>query len=437
MGREVPEMDPVKIKYGLDEMPSFGELLFLGLQWLAIMIPTIVIVGKVVAVLHYSQLAEQIIYVQKVFFIIGISLLLQLLWGHRLPLVVGPATILLVGIAASSSEISSTYTAIAIGGLVLFVMSAAGLFNHLKKLFTAPVVTVILIMIAFTLTPMIIDLCVPPTSGGLAWLNLCFAFFFVFCVFAVSRFVTGFWKSTLIMWSLIAGTIVYHLFFPQGFEMAHTAQSTITADFLLKTKINLSFEPGVILSFLVCFLALSINDLGSIFSVGEVLKLEDIPVRVTRGLSLTGIFNFLAGLWGIIGMVNFSLSPGIIASTGCASRFALVPAGFLLLAISFLPPVITFLSSIPSVVVGGIFIYIMCSQIAAGLTMVLDARGGFRFENGLVIGLPLMLSIIISFLPDNALNTFPVFLRPFLGNGFVVGVLAVLIMEHLIFGKER
>ena len=85
----------------------------------------------------------------------------------------GPATILLVGIAASgSSEISSTYTAIAIGGLALFVVSAAGLFNHLKKLFTAPVVAVILIMIAFTLTPMIIDLCIPSTSR-IAWLNLC------------------------------------------------------------------------------------------------------------------------------------------------------------------------------------------------------------------------------------------------------------------------
>ena len=36
------------------------------------------------------------------------------------------------------------------------------------------------------------------------------------------------------------------------------------------------------------FLALSINDLGSIFSVGEVLKLKDIPERVTRGFHLRG-----------------------------------------------------------------------------------------------------------------------------------------------------
>ena len=47
-----------------------------------------------------------------------------------------------------------------------------------------------------------------------------------------------------------------------------------------------------------------------------------------------------------------------------------------------------------------------------------------------------MLSIIISFLPNSIVNIFPVILRPILGNGFVVGVLAVLIMEHLIF-KEK
>ncbi|NMB36038.1 MAG: xanthine permease, partial [Firmicutes bacterium] len=56
---------------------------------------------------------------------------------------------------------------------------------------------------------------------------------------------------------------------------------------------------------------------------------------------------------------------------------------------------------------------------------------------GLVIGLPLMLSVIVSFLPDGVLNTFPLILRPLLGNGFVVGVLAVMAMEHLVFREKR
>ncbi len=102
-----------------------------------------------------------------------------------------------------------------------------------------------------------------------------------------------------------------------------------------------------------------------------------------------------------------------------------------------MPPVISFLGTVPQVVVGGILLYIMCSQLAAGLIMVTETEEGFNFENGLVMGLPLMLSIIISFLPNSVLNTFPVLLRPILGNGFVVGVVVVLIMEHLIFRKKK
>ncbi|MGI5823374.1 MAG: uracil-xanthine permease family protein [Dethiobacteria bacterium] len=429
-------MEPVKFKYGLDERPPFGELIFLGLQWLAIMVPIVVIVGNIVAGLHFSEFAAQITYMQKIFFITGVSLLAQLLWGHRLPLVVGPATILLVGIVAGrASGVSAVYTAMALGGLVLFLLSAAGLFNYLKKLFTPPVVATILIMIAFTLAPMILNLSTTSAVPELAWANMCFVLIFVLCIFAVNRYVDGFWKSTLIMWALIAGTAIYYLVFPQGVEKMPALQTKITANFL-KMNLNLSFEPGVIISFLVCFLALAINDLGSIYSVGGLLKPERMPERVTRGLSLTGILNLLAGLGGVIGPVNFSLSPGVIASTGCASRYTLIPAGLILLAVSFLPPAIAFIGGLPSAVVGGVFLYIMCSQIAAGLIMVFDAQKGFHFEDGLVIGLPLMLSIIISFLPDGVLETFPVFLRPLLGNGFVVGVLAVVLMEHLIFRKK-
>ena len=81
-------------------------------------------------------------------------------------------------------------------------------------------------------------------------------------------------------------------------------------------------------------------------------------------------------------------------------------------------------------------IYPFCSQLAAGLLLAFSSIKHFEFENGLVLGLPLMLSIIISFLPEEALATFHLALKPILGNGFVVGVLAVLIMEHIIYREK-
>lgn len=313
------EMDPVQLKHKLDEVPPFGEMLLLGLQWFTIVVPILIIVGKIVAGLHFSDPAEQIIYIQKIFFVTGISLLAQLFWGHRLPLLIGPATILLVGIAAGGAgSYDAIYTAIAIGGLALFILNAAGLFGRLSKPFTAPVVATILMLVAFTLAPMILDLMVSSGPPEHAPANLCFSLAFVLLLFWVSRRTGEFLKSTLIMWALVAGTAVYLLLFPQDAGAAGAAGMGALRGFFDNLNFRPFFEPGVIIAFLVCFLALSINDLGSIYAVGGMLKPEQMAQRIRRGLSLTGLLNLGSGLLGVIGPVNFSLSPGVIASTKAA-----------------------------------------------------------------------------------------------------------------------
>ena len=95
--------------------------------------------------------------------------------------------------------------------------------------------------------------------------------------------------------------------------------------------------------------------------------------------------------------------------------------------------VIGFLASVPSVVIGAIMIYILSSQIAAGLMMVFESINQFQLKDGLAIGLPLMLGTVIAFLPTEILYSFPSVLRPILGNGFVVGITAALVLDHLIF----
>jgi xanthine/uracil permease len=134
-------------------------------------------------------------------------------------------------------------------------------------------------------------------------------------------------------------------------------------------------------------------------------------------------------------VVNYSLSPGVIVSTGCSSQFTLIPTAVFITLLSFFPVVIGFISSVPSVVIGGVMAYIMASQVVAGLMVAFqDAReNGFQFERGLVIGLPLLLGTVVAFLEPSIIDSLPVILKPILGNGFVVGVISALILEHLIF----
>ena len=90
------------------------------------------------------------------------------------------------------------------------------------------------------------------------------------------------------------------------------------------------------------------------------------------------------------------------------------------------------MGNIPGAVIGSVLLYIMSTQIVAGLMMAFRKVKNITFEGGLVIGLPLILGIIISFLPPEVTAMFPANLRPILGNGFVVGSLTVLILDHLV-----
>ncbi len=417
-------------RYGLNDRPGWGELLLFGLQWLAVSIPPIIVIGRVVAALQGDS-ADPVSYLQKLFVIIAALLLAQIFWGHQLPLVVGPSTVLLIGVISTFDRGAAAINASTmIGGAFLAILAGAGLFGRLKKLFTPRVIVVILMLIAFTLAPTILNLVtavgsVPPAT------NLFFAVVFTLIIFLANGLLKGILKSTLAIWAMLAGSFAYYWLFksysmPAGslapFAFPGWPAPTVTVP-----------DAGALAAFLICFLALSINDLGSIQSVGALLKAGNMEKRITRGVLTTGIGNVLAGFFGVIGSVNFSLSPGIIAATGCASRYALAPAAAGLLLLAFSPLAIGLISGIPAPVIGAILIYIMTAQIAAALLLVTESRAAAAYNDGLIIGLPLMLGTVIAFLPPDVAVQLPVGLRPIVTNGFVIGVLAVLILEHLVY----
>lgn len=429
----------MELKYKLEDKPGWKENLLYGLQWLAVTLPGIIIIGKVLGAMNGS-LEMEVLYLQKAFAVTGVAMIIQIYWGHRLPLVIGPATVLLIGILASQgSSPAAIYSSIAISGIILALLAITGLFGRLQSLFTPRVVAVILLLVAFTMTPTIMQL-ISNGEGASSGQHLAFAFIFILLIFCGQRYLTGLLKSLLILLAIVVGSLGYFLVNPAWASTASAGKLGIVSFFASNLNPTLVVEPGVLIAFLLCFLGLSINDLGSIQAVGSVLQADNMPRRITRGITATGAANALAGFLGVIGPVNFSFSPGIIASTGCAARRTLVPAGAVLLFLAFLPRVLFYLSYIPSVVIGTLLLYIMCTQVAAGLTAAFDALkilGEPRFDNALVIGLPILAGVIVAFLPQAVTATIPVTLQPVLGNGFVVGIVLALLLEHVIFRKQR
>jgi xanthine/uracil permease len=426
----------MKFKYGLEDRPPLGESLLMGLQWCALMLPFLIILGKIAAAYHLADPAFQTAYLQKMAFITAVFLCLEIIWGHRLPLIMGPSSVILIGIISSHGfDLDAISTAVISGGVILGIAGMTGVFGHLQRLFTPRVVAVVLLLIAFTLTPTIMKLVSDP-QGTTPQVNMVYALALTLLTLILHRFLAGIWKSVLIMISMFVGSAAYFLIFPENLNMTVIASSKFVAPFFTNMIGRLSFDAGLLISFFVCFVALSINDLGSMQSINALIDTKDMAKRINRGVFFTGLANVTAGIFGVIGQVNYSMSAGVVAATGCMSRFTLLPAAAILLLISFSPVTIGFMGIVPPVVIGSIMFYVLCSQVSAGLLVAFESLRELTFDDGMIIGMPILIATVIAFMPAAFFQGFPGILRPIAGNGFVVGVIVVLLMEHGIFRKS-
>lgn len=400
--------------------------------------PTILILGRVLSEIHFDDAPSQIFYMQKLFVLAGIFLIVQVLWGHKLPLLIGPASVLLIGIVSSLSfSYSVIYTSVAIGGVLLLLLSVSGLLAKINFLFTPRIIVVILLLIGFTLAPVIINLLFE-NSAGLENFHFWFAIALVLLMLVMNKWFVGIWKSIVVLLGLVIGTLVYIQFGKpmEPFETT-TLSEIVSSDKTSFFIVSFEFDFGVIIAFIFCYLALLINELGSIQSMGSILEVKDMDKRTQRGVAVTGVSNIFAGISGVIGLVDFSFSPGIISATRCASRYVLIPAGIGLMVISFFPGLVSILNQTPSLVIGAIMFYLMVSQLASGFQLMQKQKAVLDFESAIVIGFPVMLAVLISFLPEAVVSSIPLIVRPIFTNGFVMGVIAVIVCEHFIYKKKK
>ena len=413
----------MKLKYNVDDRLPTGQLAIYAIQWFVL---CIAVVATSVFVAQGTP-EERLFYSQRLFAVMGVAGVVQVLWGHRLPLVVGPAAVLLVGVLSSlhaDAAPDAIYSSIAIGGVLVTLLTFGGLMRLVQRIFTPRIIVVILMLIAVTLAPTITKLVFPPMGDHSQHLfGLLFAIVGVVAMVMLNRNLKGVAKSVVIPIALVVGSAVYFAIFDAP---ARTASAATMEGLFIR---EFSLDWGLIVAFVICYIALAINDIGSMNSLGGMLGIKDMEQRTKRGMRITGVMNIVAGAMGVLGPVNYSMSPGVIASTGCASRYALLPASLMLLIAALFPDVIWVLTAIPSPVIGVILLFLMGTQLAASFEMMHSTRSATTFADALTLGLPLMVAMLFQLMPKGIA---PEVIQPLVGNGFAMGVITVILLEHVI-----
>jgi uracil permease len=420
--------------FQLNESPPIHKNFIYGLQWFMIAIPNVVVFSALCGAALGLNPAEQIGFSQRLLIATGLMTILQSLKGHRYPLLEGPSSALLLSfIILAPYGLSTIEGGIILGGIFLILIGTLKWFRWLSPFFTPHVVGVILVLVALSLLPFLYPLLIGMGRGHpygdllVSGSSLLIIFFVSF----LSHWSRGFLQTASMLAGILLGLILFLL---KG-EISLTVVKGSSWFALPSPFLGVwpSFSLPVLLVILCTYLAVMVNTVGSIQGISEIVGKEGLEDRIHRGIGMTGAGGLVAASLGVVGLVSFSISPGVVLISRVASRYVLTMGGAIMIGCAFVPKLWALLTAIPPSVIASVLFVALASQFMAGINVMISGKEKIERRDYFTVGLPILFGATISILPRPFFQLFPATLASLISNGLVMGILSSLLLEHVLF----
>lgn len=368
----------------------------------------------------------------------GIACLLQGWIGHRYPIMEGHSGVtwgLMLNLAIAADSLGTPLTEIGGGiatgfllaGAVTVLLGSLGLLKFLSAVFTPMVMRVYLFLLTFQLIFIFLDGMIARTPDGamdvpVSLFSLAVAAFVMLLKVKGSKAVGNF--SILI--GICVGWAVYAILFPGGNLPAASGASYHFPIFPLGAP---NLNAGIVI---VTFLAGLIN-LSNVIAAAEAASRlqggEPTPAaRLNASYMLTGGYSIIAGVFGLVSYAPFASSVGFLQSTGNYNRKPFLIAGALMAVLGLIPPLGGFLATMP-ITVGNAVLFVAYLQLFG---TSLNSLEGTTFDPVTIhrIAVPVLAGVGILTLDPQLFASLPVLLQPLVSNGFIMGVLLSILLEH-------
>ncbi|WP_158735593.1 purine/pyrimidine permease [Alteribacillus sp. YIM 98480] len=424
------------------------KVIMSSLQWAAFILAGAVVVPIVIGEAFDMSSLEISSFLQRTLFVLGVAGLLQVLLGHRLPLMEGPAGlwwgifIVYAGLVSSGglsgeSALRQLEAGMLISGTLFLIAGFFRWIDAIKQLFTPLVTGTYLILLVSQLSGSFIqgilgigyftDRVDPrvalPAIGVLIFTIL------------LSKSSIPFVRSYSILISLITGWIVFYL-------LRLTKTPSAPAE-IFSLPQPLAFGPpelssGIILSAIMTAMLLLTNMIASMKVVENVI-LAQTETRedpdYNRASIITGVNQWLSGLFAAVGNVPISATAGFLLTTKTMERLPFIIGSLIVIFISFFPLFTTFAANLPPPLGYAVIFITIASLVSLGIREYYSLK--MTEQELFIISLSLMIGIGSLFVPGETLAHLPSSVMSIANNGLILGTLTCLVLEQIYRGLNR
>jgi NCS2 family nucleobase:cation symporter-2 len=333
--------------------------------------------------------------------------------GSKLPIITAGSYTLITPmvIMANNPEIGlgGAFGAAMVGSVVMFFLGPLAV-KYLHRYFTPAVTGSVVLAVGMTLITTAFGKMVAYNPGGedVPKLFGVAVFCAVVCVL-IDNFAKGFIQSLAVLLSMVIGYILCVVLGMVDFSSMATA-SWVSVPMPLHWGI--SFPIGGILTICVVHIATVMENIGDTTSI--VANAEDRPpttdelVKTIRGDALGSV---IACFFNGMPVCSATQNAGVIAMSGCASRYVTALGSIIFGALAFFPKFAQILALIPDCVLGGVLVVAFGTIMSSGIRVI--GMGSLTKRNFTIVSLACAVGIggyfgmeFLSFLPETVLTIF-------------------------------
>lgn len=423
-----------------DNPISLKQSILLGLQH--VMAMDIYVVPFLIALLIGLNSEHSANLIQSTFIAAGIATIIQTYFCMKLPIAQGPSYVpigAIIGIYAAGGDAlgwSNVLGASLVAAILVIFLGLTGLFNKVVQTFIPPLVGgTIIFIVGLTLMPIGITNNIYSEIGGTigqhATLGILTAATLIICVMLGSNLEKKghIFKISSVIIALFTGCLGAKFMGLLDFSAVSNA-SLFTFPEIPFVDISYTFDISAFITMIIIYVVLLAETTGTWFAVSHAIEQKLTKDNINRGVVGEGIGCLTASLLGSTPVTGYSTNAGIISITGIASRRVFIAAGVWFIFFGFSGKLAALISSIPSAVIGGVFI-VVCGIISvSGLKVIMSEK--IQEKEMYVIAIPMILCLALTLIPKEFLYSLPTTVQYLFGSPIATASIVAIVLNKLL-----